>query len=77
MADEKPKIEWTKYGFTEDSEYKGLYDRGDFPFYLSEHNSFLHVIDHNLEYTFSKDTIVANNQSVVLLLKAFNCPKLP
>lgn len=70
-------IDWEKYGFKEDSEYVGLYNREDFPFYLSEHNDCLQVIDKNMEYTFSKDTIPATNQAVVLLLKAFNCPKLP
>ena len=71
------EIDWIKYGFESDSEYEGLYGRGDFPFYLSEKDGCLVVHDKNLEYTFSEGNIPATNQAVVLLLKAFNCPKLP
>lgn len=68
-------IEWEKYGFVEDTEYKGAYHRKDFPFMIWERDGFL-CLRVNDEYTVSKGNIPATNQSVVLLLKAFNLPKL-
>jgi hypothetical protein len=69
-------IDWEKYGFKEDSTYKGVYTRDGFPLTLWEEGGFLDV-SYDFEYTISKDQIPATNQSVVLLLKAFNVPKNP
>lgn len=78
-------IDWQKYGFKEvpSSSFidKGWYERKDFPFQLYEtSNGFLDVVKvyrDNETVEISSSTIPATNQAVVLLLKAFNCPKLP
>lgn len=83
--EEKPKVDWAKYGFTEvpgpSFLNKGWYERKDFPFQLYEtSNGFLDVVKvygDNETVDISSSIIPANNQAVVLLLKAFNCPKLP
>lgn len=67
-------IDWEKYGFKEDLEYKGIYayeDFDDLPFLLNEKDGFITLFSDGLEYTFSEGKIPATNQSVVLLLKAF------
>lgn len=64
-------IEWEKYGFKESNDE---YKREDFPFTMYEENGFL-IVSHE-EYVLSEGKIPATNQSVVLLLKAFNCPKI-
>ena len=75
------EINWSKYGFT--ARKDGGMEREDFPLVLDEYSGFLvvwHVFNEDgLEgnIKISEGKIPATNQAVVLLLKAFNCPKLP
>ena len=71
------EIDWIKYGFVEDSDEdrEGVYHRKDFPFDVWVVDGFL-TLCINDEYTISKGKIPATNQAIVLLLKAFNLPKL-
>lgn len=74
------EIDWIKYGFEESELLKGEFTRKDFPFVLEVIDNHLHVLyrhDTETEYTISLRDIPATNQAVVLLLKAFNCPKNP
>lgn len=75
------EIDWQKYGFK--SHRVGndtVWTRQDFPLIIQVQNDFLSLI-HTPGNTgpslVSSATIPATNQAVVLLLKAFNCPKLP
>lgn len=74
-------IDWEKYGFKVRSD--GGMEREDFPLVLDDYNGFLVVWlirkEDGLEVDLkiSEDKIPATNQAVVLLLKAFNCSKLP
>lgn len=77
-------IDWEKYGFKllyQFDLYHELdtYQREGFPFVLVPKDGFLKVMyyDKGTLYIFSKGLIPATNQSVVLLLKAFNVPKNP
>lgn len=80
-----PVIDWAKYGFTEMPEWKGIYVRPEFPLALNLDGDFLRVsigweygdVHKLFPMVLSYDRIPATNQSVVLLLKAFACPKLP
>lgn len=74
------EIDWAKYGFQEMTDWKGIYFREEFLLHLNEDNGFLRVSvgwDTDDPQVISFDKIPATNQAVVLLLKAFNCPKLP
>lgn len=69
-------IDWMKYGFKENG--IACYGRKDFPFELMEADGFISVFNPwELRVPISSGRIPATNQAVVLLLKAFNCPKLP
>lgn len=76
-----PTIDWQKYGFKEiRHDSRTYYQREGFPLLLAVMNETLSVISldkSSLPHLVSSATIPANNQAVVLLLKAFNCPKLP
>lgn len=74
-------IDWVKYGFKPMKVNKDtVYTRLDFPLIIQEQNGFLslvHVPGDLGPSLVSSGKIPATNQAVVLLLKAFNCPKLP
>lgn len=75
------EIDWGKYGFKE-ALYIGnisFYQRSQFPLTLGVLDNYLIVFysDKTTSVELSRGKIPATNQSVVLLLKAFNCPKLP
>lgn len=77
---ETPTIDWAKYGFKELADWPGVYERPEFPLELNVDGEFLRVgfgWKQGDPEIISFDKIPANNQAVVLLLKAFACPKLP
>lgn len=78
--EERPKIDWEKYGFKKFDlpSKKVVYARVEFPLVLAEDDKYLTVVvpKGNIDII-SRGQIPATNQAVVLLLKAFNCPKLP
>ena len=64
-------INWEKHGFTEDTEYQGVYTHKSFPFLLYEEKGFLEIYTDGFEYPVSKGIIPATNRKVEMLLKAF------
>lgn len=57
-----------------------VYIRGDFPLIIQVQDDYLTVVHFpggSYPTIVSAGKIAATNQSVVLLLKAFACPKLP